>query len=77
MTKNEIQLLFEYAAWADSRLTDFMGNTNTQPLYQQMQHKMNHSSYHRGQFVAMLKRFGAAVVSTDLISYIRQKEIHG
>jgi uncharacterized damage-inducible protein DinB len=55
---------------------DFKGNIYTQPLFQQMQHKVNHSSYHRGQLVTMLKQLGMAVVSTDLISYIRQKEIH-
>ena len=54
--------------------TDFKGNTYAQPLFQQMQHKVNHSSYHRGQIVTMLRQLGAAVVSTDLINYMRQKK---
>ena len=56
--------------------SDFKGNTYTQPLCQQMQHKVNHSSYHRGQLVMMLRQLETAVVSTDLITYIREKEIH-
>lgn len=55
---------------------DFKGNDYAQLLYQQMQHKINHSSYHRGQLVMMLRQLGMAVVSTDLINYIRQKEMH-
>ena len=53
---------------------DFKGNTYSHPLYQQMQHKVNHSSYHRGQIITMLRQLGVTVVSTDLINYIRQKE---
>jgi uncharacterized damage-inducible protein DinB len=56
--------------------TDFRGNTYMQPLYQQMQHKVNHSSYHRGQIITMMRQLGAAVVSTDLINYIRQMKEH-
>jgi uncharacterized damage-inducible protein DinB len=52
---------------------DFKGNTYAQPLCQQMQHKVNHSSYHRGQIIMMLRQLEMAVVSTDLINYIRQK----
>ncbi len=54
--------------------TDFKGNSYTHPLFQQMQHKVNHSTYHRGQIVTMLRQMGEKVVSTDMINYIRQKE---
>jgi uncharacterized damage-inducible protein DinB len=57
--------------------TDFKGNSYSHPLFQQMQHKVNHSSYHRGQVVTMLRQMGEKVVSTDLINYIRQKETRG
>ena len=56
------------------RYTDFKGNSYSYPLCQQMQHKVNHSTYHRGQVVALLRQMGEKVVSTDLINYIRQKE---
>jgi uncharacterized damage-inducible protein DinB len=74
---NLLQSLTEEKLNAPLQYSDFKGNTYAQPLCQQMQHKVNHSSYHRGQLVVMLRQLGAAVVSTDLITYIRQKEIYG
>ena len=57
--------------------TDVKGNTFSHPLCQQMQHKVNHSTYHRGQVVTLLRQRGEKVVSTDFIQYIRQKETRG
>jgi uncharacterized damage-inducible protein DinB len=57
--------------------TDFKGNTFSHPLCQQMQHKVNHSTYHRGQVVTLLRQQGEKVVNTDFIQYIRQKETRG
>jgi len=57
--------------------TDFKGNAYSYPLCQQMLHKVNHSTYHRGQVVTMLRQMGEKVVSTDLINYIKQKETRG
>jgi uncharacterized damage-inducible protein DinB len=74
---NFLQSLTEEKLNTPLQYSDFKGNTYAQPLCQQMQHKVNHSSYHRGQLVVMLRQLGAAVVSTDLITYIRQKEIYG
>jgi uncharacterized damage-inducible protein DinB len=74
---NFLQNLTEGKLNAPLQYSDFKGNTFAQPLCQQMQHKVNHSSYHRGQLVTMLRQLGTAVVSTDLITYIKQKEIHG
>jgi uncharacterized damage-inducible protein DinB len=74
---NFLQGLTEEKLQTPLQYTDFKGNIYAQPLCQQMQHKVNHSSYHRGQLVMMLRQLGIAVVSTDLITYIRQKEIHG
>jgi len=50
---------------------DFKGNPYTVPLQNQIQHKVNHSSYHRGQVVTMLRQLGAKPQSTDLIQYFR------
>ncbi len=74
---NFLQSLTEEKLNAPLQYLDMKGNTYFQPLHQQMQHKVNHSSYHRGQLVTMLRQLGMAVVSTDLIYYIRQKEIYG
>jgi len=74
---NFLHSLTEEKLIAPLQYSDFKGNVYAQPLCQQMQHKVNHSSYHRGQLVMMLRQLGTAVVSTDLITYIRQKETHG
>jgi uncharacterized damage-inducible protein DinB len=44
------------------------------PRWQMMQHVVNHGTYHRGQVIAMLRQLGAAGVSTDLISFYRQRK---
>lgn len=53
---------------------DIKGNPYNQPLYHQMQHKVNHSTYHRGQIITMLRQIGAKPQSTDLINYYRLKQ---
>jgi uncharacterized damage-inducible protein DinB len=57
--------------------TDFKGNGASYPLWQQMQHKVNHSTYHRGQVVTMVRQTGGTVVNTDLMNYIKLKETRG
>jgi uncharacterized damage-inducible protein DinB len=52
---------------------DLMGNQQSQPLFQQMQHLVNHSSYHRGQVVTMLRQIGRQPIGTDLITFYRAK----
>jgi len=39
------------------------------PLWQQLYHVVNHSSYHRGQLANMLRQLGTAPVATDLLVY--------
>jgi uncharacterized damage-inducible protein DinB len=41
-------------------------------LWRQMQHLVNHGSYHRGQVVAMLRQLGVKPVATDLINFYRE-----
>ncbi len=38
-----------------------------------MQHVVNHSSYHRGQVVTLLRQFGHPAPSTDLLRYIDEE----
>ncbi len=42
------------------------------PLWQTLQHLVNHSTYHRGQVTTMLRQLGAAPAATDLILYYRE-----
>jgi uncharacterized damage-inducible protein DinB len=45
-----------------------------QPLWQLVQHVANHSTYHRGQAVLLLRQLGAKTVSTDLVLWDRDRE---
>jgi uncharacterized damage-inducible protein DinB len=54
--------------------TDTRGNNHSEPLYQQMQHRVNHSSYHRGQIVTMLRQLGGKPLATDLIMFYRTRK---
>jgi uncharacterized damage-inducible protein DinB len=45
------------------------GETWRYPLWQQLCHVVNHSSYHRGQVITMLRQLGAAPPATDLLVY--------
>lgn len=42
-------------------------------LYELLLHAVNHSTYHRGQVVTMLRQVGAPGVSTDLVLYHRER----
>ncbi|HKF21425.1 MAG TPA: DinB family protein [Candidatus Angelobacter sp.] len=43
------------------------------PLWQQMVHVVNHSSYHRGQVTTLLRQLGAQPVATDFLEYYDER----
>ena len=45
------------------------GETFTYPLWQILQHVVNHSSYHRGQITTMLRQLGAKPEATDFLLF--------
>lgn len=49
------------------------GERYTYPLWQQMVHVVNHSSYHRGQITTLLRQLGAEAISTDLLQYYDER----
>ena len=49
------------------------GELYPSPLWQALQHLVNHGSYHRGQVTAFLRQLGAKAVSLDLIRYSRER----
>jgi uncharacterized damage-inducible protein DinB len=51
--------------------SDSKGNPHAEPLHQQMQHAINHATYHRGQVVTLLRQVGATPQATDLITFYR------
>jgi uncharacterized damage-inducible protein DinB len=58
--------------YGDFAYKDLRGNPHAHPLWQQLHHLANHSTYHRGQITTMLRQLGVTPVSTDLIAYYRQ-----
>jgi uncharacterized damage-inducible protein DinB len=55
----------------------FSGKAYSGPLSPMLQHVANHSTYHRGQVITMLRQLGAKGVSTDLIAYHRELAAQG
>jgi len=49
------------------------GTAYTHPLWQMMQHLVNHGSYHRGQIATFLRQLGHKPQATDLIRYYRER----
>ena len=59
---------------ANLKYRNVAGNEYEQPLWQLVQHVANHSTYHRGQIVLLLRQLGAKTVSTDLVMWDRDRE---
>ena len=70
---NYLRSLTEGKLAAPVSYSDMKGIQHAEPLYQQMQHRINHSSYHRGQIVTMFRQLGGKPVGTDLITFYRAK----
>jgi uncharacterized damage-inducible protein DinB len=49
------------------------GVPQSAPLWQMLQHLVNHGTYHRGQVATMLRQLDAKAVSTDLIVFYRER----
>jgi Uncharacterized protein conserved in bacteria len=43
------------------------------PLWQSMQHLVNHGTYHRGQVTALVRQLGAKPILTDLMHFYRER----
>ena len=68
------QNLGETAVRQKIRYQSLAGKSFEAPLWQLIQHLANHSTYHRGQVVGMLKMLGAKPVSTDLVLWDRERQ---
>jgi uncharacterized damage-inducible protein DinB len=49
------------------------GVPQAEPLWQMLQHLVNHGTYHRGQIATMLRQLKAKPLSTDLIAFYRER----
>ena len=47
------------------------------PLWQSMQHLVNHGTYHRGQVTTLLRQLGAKPLLTDLMHFYRERSDGG
>jgi len=47
------------------------------PLWQSMQHLVNHGTYHRGQITTLLRQLGAKPIPTDLMHFYRERATSG
>lgn len=48
------------------------GDTFTHIVWQAFQHLVNHSTYHRGQIITMMRQLGVKPPGTDLILFYRE-----
>jgi uncharacterized damage-inducible protein DinB len=51
------------------------GRSHEAPLFQLVQHVVNHASYHRGQLTSLLRKIGAKPVATDLVLWDREAKV--
>ncbi len=54
---------------------DTKGNPYEMPVESIIQHCMNHSTFHRGQLITLLRQFGEKdLLSTDFITFLRHQQ---
>ena len=62
-----------------SRVIDYKllsGQAGSSPIWQMLQHVVNHASYHRGQVTTMLRQIGAQPAKPmDLIAFYRTRPV--
>jgi uncharacterized damage-inducible protein DinB len=67
LTQEEIDLVVEY------KTMKFGVYSN--PMWQSLQHVVNHGTYHRGQITTMLRQLGAQPLATDLMHFYRERSV--
>jgi uncharacterized damage-inducible protein DinB len=65
LTEQDIQRIVTHKTTA--------GVEQSAPLWQMLQHLVNHGTYHRGQVATMLRQLGAKADSTDFIAFYRER----
>lgn len=61
LTEESLSTVIEYV--------NTRGESFSYPLWQMLQHVVNHSTYHRGQITMMLRQLGATPVATDFLVF--------
>jgi uncharacterized damage-inducible protein DinB len=65
LTQQDLERVLEY------RTLKF--GTYRNPLWQSMQHVVNHGTYHRGQVTTLIRQLGGKPVLTDLMHFYRER----
>jgi uncharacterized damage-inducible protein DinB len=65
LTNEEVQRIVQHKTTA--------GVPQAAPLWQMLQHLVNHGTYHRGQVATMLRQLGAKPTAIDLILFYRER----
>lgn len=69
---SSVKLLEEPILYTLCHYNDTKGNSHSQTIGDILLHCINHSTYHRGQIVTMLRQHGLQCIpSTDLISFLK------
>jgi uncharacterized damage-inducible protein DinB len=67
LTQEEMNRVFEY------KTLKFGVYKN--PLWESLQHVVNHGTYHRGQVTTLLRQHGAQPMATDLMHFYRERAV--
>lgn len=65
LTANDIMRVIEFR--------NAKGALLRHPLWETMQHLVNHSTYHRGQVTTLLRQLGGTAQSSDMIYFFRER----
>ena len=65
LTQADLDRVMEYKT--------FKFGVYSNPMWQSMQHLVNHGTYHRGQVTTMLRQHGAQPLLTDLMHFYRER----
>jgi len=69
LTKKKDEVYFSLS----NSYKDIRGNSHINMHWEMIMHCMNHSTYHRGQIITLLRELGATEIpGTDMIAYIRE-----
>ena len=78
-SEHETRLLGFVRGLAQSELNRVFGyktlkfGVYSNPLWESMQHLVNHGTYHRGQVTTLLRQLGAQPIATDLMHFYRER----
>jgi uncharacterized damage-inducible protein DinB len=65
LRESDLSAIVSYRTLAGAEFAD--------PLWRLVQHVVNHTTYHRGQVITLLRQLGTWVVSTDLVLWDRER----